>query len=751
MALQVSTTPPTERTANVEVIDTPDDLLANGVLFNEDTKILLAEKFINVEFFVPFPTFNLSLHPSFYNVTKDLSKFWSTKSVFCDLDFSTNFQSNDSSFTVDWLLRQVERETEVAHVELESLHEETHNFLRTPDATGRTKRGAPIAALAVGAIGLFGGGVLIGNQGGCGLTGIFGSCQDRAKENAENIVRLADFVEELTIDVHRFRTDANEKFYMVSKELGALHKVQQEMIEIQNQNWAIIEEQFQVFADNIHILRNCDQILFSRQQVNFNYDSVSSLLSLAFANIKAYRSALYAYRMNLMTAIPTLLKRRLPMSLVSKDSLLKILDEVAREQSYSADRLSLAIPFDQILSYYEAELLLDVLTLPEGLFMTLSIPLASKQTALTVYRAYPIPMPHPEPEVALKWSLEAEYLAISEDRMETAPISQAQLEKCIGSTAYQICHENIATEMGYSSCLATLFFQGTLEALKVCETHKIFLPAREQAYNLGYGVWLILSAHDSYTLTESDLLATTASDMTKYKGCRICVVTLSCGRQLVGPNVKIRSDLASCKDVPPIKIQVRLPDPLAHLISQLPSLDELPMYTTQVDASVDMLRSVRETLVQTQYNPNLSDLEQLAKPIAAHMRELKPSLIRRFDSYSSFKHTLLMSFVSFFISTLLHVLFFYLYHRFSGLRKLIPTALRIPHDKKDASHNFKPMVAYSGAPPTLKPSQKEKVFLFDEGEFRTLMATASAAPDDPLPVSSAPYLQQVYPSPFAPK
>ena len=99
--------------------------------------------------------------------------------------------------------------------------------------------------------------------------------------------------------------------------------------------------------------------------------------------------------------------------------------------------------------------------------MTLSTPLASGQTAFTVYIAHAIPMPQPEPESALKWKTEAEYLAVSEDQMETAAISQGQLDKCIGSSKHQICHENMATEIGHSSCLANLLFKGTLDALKV--------------------------------------------------------------------------------------------------------------------------------------------------------------------------------------------------------------------------------------------------------------------------------------------
>ena len=55
-----------------------------------------------------------------------------------------------------------------------------------------------------------------------------------------------------------------------------------------------------------------------------------------------------------MTAVPTLSKKHLPMSLVPKNSLKKILRVVAEEQVQSADRRSLAIPISEILSYYEA-------------------------------------------------------------------------------------------------------------------------------------------------------------------------------------------------------------------------------------------------------------------------------------------------------------------------------------------------------------------------------------------------------------
>ena len=95
------------------------------------------------------------------------------------------------------------------------------------------------------------------------------------------------------------------------------------------------------------------------------------------------------------------------MSLVPRDSsFIKILEEVSKMQSHARDRLSLAIPMDEILSYYEAQLLTDVVTIKEGLLMKIAIPLASRQTSFTVFHAIPVPMPQYEKDKVL-WKTEA--------------------------------------------------------------------------------------------------------------------------------------------------------------------------------------------------------------------------------------------------------------------------------------------------------------------------------------------------------
>ena len=180
------------------------------------------------------------------------------------MDYSTNFQKNDSTFDVDWLLHLVENEVTLAEQELAALRNYTSSFLNYETAAAqdvhRSPRAAPLAMMALASVGLFGSGIALGG-GSCGIKGVFGSCHDKSKTNAENIQKLADFTEALTEDVFKLRNEVNDKFFMVTSELAAIKTFQKEMLEVQNRNWQIIEEHFKVFQDNIHVLRDCDQLL----------------------------------------------------------------------------------------------------------------------------------------------------------------------------------------------------------------------------------------------------------------------------------------------------------------------------------------------------------------------------------------------------------------------------------------------------------------------------------------------------------
>ena len=651
----------------------------SGILFHEDSKLLLADKFVNVEFLVPFPRFNFTMREDIEKQLAVLSHMWATPSAACPLNFSRPFKIDNHPFNLDWMVSKIQQETDQAQLEVEKIRWETAEFLSPgPEMNVRRPRAAAAITVAtLAGIGLFGGGIMMGSNDNCGLAGVFGTCRDEAKENAANIEVLGLHATHLSEFVEEIANEANEKFYLVHNELAAIRQSQEEMIQTQSANWEIIEKQFKTFQLNFHILRDCSQMLLSNQQLNFNFDTYSSLLGLLYADIKSYKAALYAYRLNILNSIPTLLEQRLPMSIVPRDSLLAILDSVYDSQKTASDRLTLAIPVQDLLSYYDAKNLRYVVTVDEGLLLTLAIPLASSQTAFQSFRSIVIPMPHMDAneDEAIQWVTEGEYLAVSEDSMETTVLTKQQFDRCLGSSKYRICHETMETHLGQATCLSTLYFHNVMTALTVCETKKVFLPSPEKATNLGYGIWLLTSASKDYSLREYSL-TNNAGIGTEHPGCHICLITLNCGTQLISKFIKIRPDLSSCDKIPAMQIDVKMPDPLASVISHIPPLDELPYFDTKIDAGISLLHQVKSELQSTQLTQNPTRLEEIAKPIAQNMRNLKPPILKKLETYVPIQYSLSMTIITFVGSILLHVLTMYLYHKFAIIRKFTPKFLQ---------------------------------------------------------------------------
>ena len=90
-------------------------------------------------------------------------------------------------------------------------------------------------------------------------------------------------------------------------------------------------------------------------------------------------------------------------------------------------RTDLAIPIDEILAYYETKLLRDVIVVEQGLIMRIGIPLPTKESAFTFFRAVAVPMPQPDYDMAINWKLEARYLAISEYNDDKAFLTEYDL------------------------------------------------------------------------------------------------------------------------------------------------------------------------------------------------------------------------------------------------------------------------------------------------------------------------------------
>ena len=226
--------------------------------------------------------------------------------------------------------------------------------------------------------------------------------------------------------------------------------------------------------------------------------------------------------------------------------------------------------------------------------------------------------------------------------------------------------------------------------MKFCDFRPYALPVSERALNLKFGIWPIHSASPDFELRESDFNDTTHLSTKVYPGCRICILTLACGRQTRGPNVYIRSDLQTCSQMPSIKIHVDLSAPLANILSTLPPLEKLPSYNTKSSANLDLLRTMKQEI---KYLPTTSAqtpeaLRALAEPIAMQMVELKQPIQARLAQTSTMKMIIVLRLGSFIISMLLHLLFIYLFHRYHSLHKFMPFTHLLKDKENKQTHKI---------------------------------------------------------------
>ena len=136
------------------------EALPKGILFHKESQILLAEKFVNVEFLVPFPQYDFVMKQQIEDMLEKLATMWTEPSILCPLNFSEPFNSSNKLFNLNYMLSKITNETKSAENEVKHMRNVTAKFLSPEEESGqesRQKRAAPLAAAtAVAGIALFG-------------------------------------------------------------------------------------------------------------------------------------------------------------------------------------------------------------------------------------------------------------------------------------------------------------------------------------------------------------------------------------------------------------------------------------------------------------------------------------------------------------------------------------------------------------------------------------------------------------------
>ena len=186
------------------------------------------------------------------------------------------------------------------------------------------------------------------------------------------------------------------------------------------------------------------------------------------------------------------------------------------------------------------------------------------------------------------------------------------------------------------------------------------LTMGERAQNLGYGIWLLTSASSDFTLSEIGTDENGRHTNIPHKGCNICLITLKCGHTMFSDHIKIRADLQSCQYLPAKRINVKLPDPLEHLIDSVPNINELPKYESSTEANLDLLKKVKTEFIYFNRKLSTESLDDIAKPITTEMKSFIPALIEKLESYVPIKISFSLIIIVFIGNLALHILFMYL-------------------------------------------------------------------------------------------
>ena len=636
------------------VSEHPDQM---GIIWSHGKKILNVEKFVPVSFIIPYPRYDSNISSYLENLTKTLKTFREHPNFICEeLKYANK---TEKQFSYAWLLNSINKEHQMAQNETAALQAEVENFLnmgKKTDDFSRKRRGTG-AAIAIGGLSAFGAGVGVGSQIGCMLRGIFGSCQELSKQNRNMIKKAYNDIGNIKDQVIKIQNTSEEKFFLVAAELHELKEQQRLMKETQDKNMEAIENQFAILQDNIGYLRDCIPYLYARDEILHNSNILVAILTSIQGHVRAYRSAFYTYRINLLNSIPVMFHKMLPPSLISKSQMTDLLTKLVKSQAEEGSRLSLAIPMREIMAYYESPLLIDLVATDVGIVCKLAIPMASGQTVFTTHQAHLIPMPDPNSAKAHLWEIEGDYYAVSASMQEYAILRQEDLDKCLGSPMYSICSSGFATENTKESCLAKLYFADTEGAVRSCNVKTIDLPTTEKAQNLGSGRWLITSARDNYVFQESIENHGTHELSAKMPGCRVCLIVLECNQMMQTDNINIRPDLDTCQAMESGQFELKLADPLKHLLEMLPDISQLPQFETQVEAQAQFLRDVRVELMRSPHQSikQKDAIEQLAKPVLERLKQMNPQLSAKFDEYTPLRVSLSAGVISFFLSMMLHI------------------------------------------------------------------------------------------------
>ena len=139
-----------------------------------------------------------------------------------------------------------------------------------------------------------------------------------------------------------------------------IQKTQSLLTATQKNHSIILNNAIKLLNENTRRLMACNQNFYARDELLQVQTNLAASLLAINNEFKAYRFAVYAYKLNILDSVMSMVNKAIPMSLLPRSMLFEILQKIALTQVHQTDRLTLPIPTNQILTYYETKILTNV-------------------------------------------------------------------------------------------------------------------------------------------------------------------------------------------------------------------------------------------------------------------------------------------------------------------------------------------------------------------------------------------------------
>ena len=172
--------------------------------------------------------------------------------------------------------------------------------------------GAALTALSVGA------GIA------CTLGSIFGNCG--GSSHSEEDIDYA--LQELEENKHRWtevNSKLNEKFFIIASQMKYIQKTQSLLTETQKNHSIILKNAIKLLNENTRRLMACNQYFYARDELLQVQTYLAASLLAINNEIKAYRVAVYSYKLNLLNSVMSMVNKVIPMYLLPQSMLFEIL------------------------------------------------------------------------------------------------------------------------------------------------------------------------------------------------------------------------------------------------------------------------------------------------------------------------------------------------------------------------------------------------------------------------------------------